>query len=72
MAEKRKNDPAAKTWFRTERLVQNGGQWFFLTREGSTEGPFDSRWEAEQRLERYIGLEMAGMLGDDLTILPKE
>lgn len=50
--------------------------WFFLTREGSTEGPFGDRQEAQRRLEGYIKVMQSGMLTDDpdqdLTILPKD
>ena len=42
------------TWFRSDRLVEDGGRWFFLTREGTIEGPFESRLQAVQRLEVYV------------------
>lgn len=63
MVARRKDDPpVSRTRFRTDRLVADGGKWFFLTREGSVEGPFDSREDAEEQLEVYIRLMGSGVL----------
>lgn len=43
-----------KTRFRSDRFFCEDGQWFFTTREGGVQGPFESRPEAEQELEMYI------------------
>lgn len=43
-----------KTWFRSERFQCVNNRWYFLTREGSQEGPFDNRREAEQELLLYL------------------
>ncbi len=43
-----------KTWFRSERCLCMNGEWFFLTREGSQEGPYRSHTEAERALCLYI------------------
>jgi len=63
MAPRRKDDdPISRTRFRTDRMVQDGGRWFFLTRERTIEGPFDCRADAIDQLEVYIKLAMNGML----------
>ena len=55
MSRKRKNDPpGARTRYRTERLQQEGDQWYFSTREGTLEGPYDSQHRADEALRAYI------------------
>ena len=62
MAARRKDDDSAsRTWFRTDRMVQDGGRWFFLTREKTIEGPFNCRADAIDQLEVYIKLAGNGM-----------
>lgn len=57
MASRRKNDsPDGRTYFRSDRIVRDGGKWYFMTRERTVEGPFESRLDAVQRLETYIRL----------------
>jgi hypothetical protein len=46
-------------------MVCNDGSWYFLTREGSVEGPFDCREDAEEQLEVYIQLLASGMLSEE-------
>ncbi|ARU54986.1 MAG: DUF6316 family protein [Pseudomonadales bacterium] len=43
-----------KTWFRGDRFYSIQGEWYFTTREGSEEGPFGSKKEAEMELLLYI------------------
>lgn len=43
-----------KTWFRGDRFLCVNEKWFFITRELTQEGPFDSRGEAELELNLYI------------------
>jgi len=43
-----------KTHFRSDRIVVMNGRYYFMTRENTQEGPFDSRLEAEQELNLYI------------------
>ncbi len=43
-------------------MVEDGGRWFFLTREKTIEGPFDCRADAIDQLEVYIKLAINGML----------
>lgn len=40
--------------FRSDRVSVSNGKFFFSTREGTLEGPFDSRGEAERELAVYI------------------
>ena len=56
------DDPVSRTRFRTDRMMENGGSWFFLTREGTVEGPFECREDADMQLEVYIRLAVNGML----------
>lgn len=39
---------------RTERVFDNGGLWYFRTREGSSIGPFRYKSEALQMLQNFI------------------
>ena len=41
-------------WFRSERFSLVNGQWYFQTREGTVEGPFDDVREAEMELLLYL------------------
>jgi len=52
----RRQDDAAgsRSNFRTERMFESAGRWYFYTREGTTEGPFESRVDAQERLDVYI------------------
>lgn len=43
-----------KLHFQMDRLVQQNGEWFYLTREGEEKGPFDSKEDAEGDLLVYI------------------
>jgi hypothetical protein len=63
MAARRKDDePISRTRFRTDRMMQDGGRWFFLTREKTVEGPFDTREDAVEQLGVYIRLALNDML----------
>ena len=39
---------------RSPRVYDEGGQWYFKTREGKAMGPFGTREEAEQGLADFI------------------
>ena len=43
-----------KGWFRSNRFLQINGDWFFITREMTEEGPFYSKQEAENASINYI------------------
>jgi hypothetical protein len=38
---------ALKTWFRSDRVFNSDGQWYFHTREGIEVGPYESQFDAE-------------------------
>ena len=65
MASKRREDKRTRPVYRTERIVEDGGKWYFYTREGSVEGPFDGKLEAEIQVENYIKVINSGMLDED-------
>lgn len=48
--------------YRTSRMFQDNGGWFFKTREGETVGPFPEELEASTQLEVYIRLVNSGLL----------
>ena len=69
----RKSDPNAIVRYRSDRFFKNGGRWFFETREGKVQGPFDSRSEAEQHLEAYVRVESLDIYeGSDFSLQPKD
>jgi len=43
-----------RNWFRSKRFEVINGQWYFQTREGTMEGPFDSMQEAQMELLLYL------------------
>lgn len=65
---KRRSDTKTQPRFRTDRFVEEGGKWFFFTREGTMEGPFEDMIEATIRLEKYISVMNSGILPDDSEV----
>lgn len=51
---KRDIDPVPRTHYRSERVSAVNGKYFFATREGTLEGPFFTRDDAERHTEIYI------------------
>lgn len=51
---KRADDPNETTRFRSDRYFVVDKKWYFTTREGTNEGPFDSAEAARQGLARYL------------------
>ncbi|AMR67602.1 MULTISPECIES: DUF6316 family protein [Pseudomonadaceae] len=47
-------DPTPGTHYRSERVSAVNGQYFFATREGTLEGPFFTRVDAEREIAFYI------------------
>lgn len=43
-----------RNWFRSDRFTTINGQWFFQTREGTFEGPFDNMNEAQMELMLFL------------------
>ena len=62
MRAKRNNDHETRSWFRADRFFQHEGKWYFHTREGSMEGPFDDRFKARERMDAYVKAMNSGML----------
>lgn len=48
-----RENEAIKGWFRCDRFMQSGRRWFYMTREGTQVGPFNSKNEAESDLYWY-------------------
>lgn len=51
---KRNLDTAPSNHYRSERVSAINGQYFFSTREGTLEGPYFTRVDAERSIVRYI------------------
>ena len=51
---KSKIDPAPRSHYRSERVSAINGQYFFSTREGTLEGPYFTRVDAERSIALYI------------------
>jgi hypothetical protein len=64
MSAKRRDDTRVPNVFRTDRMVQEGGMWFFYTREGTLEGPFDGHLQATIQLDNYIKVVNSGLLSE--------
>ncbi|MBC9251062.1 hypothetical protein A9179_12325 [Pseudomonas alcaligenes] len=47
-------DPVPGTHYRSERVSAVNGQYFFATREGTLEGPYFTRVDAEREIAFYI------------------
>ena len=50
----REGDIEPFTKFRPSRFFSQAGSWYFRTREGTTEGPFEQRFQAKNRLDAYL------------------
>lgn len=72
MSPKRKGEEDQGTRFRTDRFVHNGEKWYYETREGTTEGPFRTRLEAEEHLRTYVKLINSGWWNDEADDLELE
>ena len=60
----RSEDKKAKAHFRTDRIFEANGHWYFLTREGTVEGPFGDALEANTQIEIYIQLSHQKLVQD--------
>jgi len=74
MRDARSTDVKPYTKFRPGRFFKDGGKWYFHTREGTFEGPFEKRTEAEFRLEEYIRIAQSGFMNlkSELSLQPLE
>ncbi|MCZ6831267.1 MAG: DUF6316 family protein [Gammaproteobacteria bacterium] len=71
METKRTDDPKMQTRFRSDRVFGHDGKWFFYTREGTIEGPFEDHLEASWQVEIYIKM-TASHLAGELSLEPLE
>lgn len=51
---RKKDDQKYRNWFRSDRMFEDGGKWFFFTREGSIEGPFPNQSAAMKGIELFL------------------
>ena len=65
MTRRQEDGPGSSSHFRTERMFENAGSWYFHTREGSTEGPCESQLDALARLGVYIEIQELKLLSPD-------
>jgi len=74
MEVQRKTDLAAVARFRTDRFFKYQEQWYFMTREGAEEGPFESEADAHERSEKYLLVMQSALLPveNSLSLLPIE
>lgn len=69
MAVRRKDDgPGSRSWYRTERIVNDHGKWYFLTRERTIEGPFECKVDAVEQLEVYLRLADNDLLNQEVSL----
>ena len=54
MTSVRKGESELHPRFRGSRFFHSMDKWYFITREGTVEGPFEHRVEAEQTLKTYL------------------
>ena len=47
-------DPGPAAHYRSERVSAINGQYYFATREGTLEGPYFTRVDAEREIAFYI------------------
>ncbi|MCP8466487.1 DUF6316 family protein [Pseudomonas sp. ZM23] len=50
----RSSDTQSSTHYRSDRISAVNGQYFFSTREGTLEGPYFTRFDAEREVMQYI------------------
>lgn len=69
---KRKGENSTRTHFRSSRMYEENGYWYFNTREGEMIGPFRDELEASTKLEVYIRLADTGLLteADQFSLQP--
>jgi hypothetical protein len=58
---KRKSDKNNQVCFRTNRMYEADGRWYFKTRGGAVVGPFRDELEASTQLEVYIRMVDLGL-----------
>ena len=73
-ATRRKGDTTDRVRFRSDRIFKDDDKWYFQTREGTLEGPFVERTDAENRLELYVKVMQSGWMPTDseLEMVPMD
>ncbi len=66
---KRKTDGQSKPHFRTDRMFEEGGEWYIRIRDGDVMGPFANEVEAINHLEVYIRQTESGLLPADAQVV---
>lgn len=54
MLGQRSADPGPGSHYRSDRISAVNGQYFFATREGTLEGPYFTRVDAEREIHAYV------------------
>lgn len=67
MTVKRAGDLRSRPVFRSDRIIKEGDKWFFYTREGTLQGPFHDRKDAENQVEVYIKVINSGLIEHELA-----
>ena len=63
---KRKDDQNNQVCFRTDRMFEDSGRWYFKARNSTVIGPFKDALEASTQLEVYIRMVASGLMPDDV------
>ncbi len=71
MKEKRKDDLKAQIRVRSDRMFKHNNKWFFCTREGTIQGPFEDQFEANYELKIYLDSRASDLAGE-LSLEPLE
>lgn len=50
----RSSDTSPATHFRSDRISSVNGQYYFMTRENTLEGPFLNRTDAQREIDAYL------------------
>ena len=53
-------------------MFEEGGSWFFRTREGTMEGPYMDEWEAQTWVDLYVSFMASGLplIEDGFSLKP--
>ncbi len=64
MKVKRKDDFKTQVRFRSDRMFKHNNKWFFCTREGALQGPFQDQFEANDELKMYLDAMASDLVGE--------
>jgi len=67
----RKDDLETQVRFRSDRMFKHSNKWYFCTREGTIQGPFEDQFEANYQLKIYIDIRASDLAGE-LSLEPLE